>query len=160
MAVVRRRLRRGCPIFLIRLHALPVDDCPFDSSVAAWLPVARQLVTDGLVDTADFDPDHQGWSASAVLAKVEALAGQARGRVIVHGDYSLGNLMLDDDGRVSGCIDVGRMGVGDPYRDIAIGWRDLGGFGAYAQEAFVAALGLRGLDDQRLELHRALDELF
>lgn len=146
--------------FLRRLHALPVDDCPFDSSVAAWLPVVRRLVADGHVDTEDFDDEHAGWSAARVLRKVEDLAGQARGRVVVHGDYSLGNLILNDDGAVAAIIDVGRLGVGDPYRDIVIGWRDLGGIGEAAQRAFLDALGIDELDPPRRELHGALDELF
>lgn len=142
------------------LHALPVADCPFDSSVAAWLPVARELVAAGRVDTEDFDDEHAGWSARQVLGKVEALAHAAEGRVVVHGDFSLGNIMVDDHGRITGCIDVGRLGVGDPYRDIFIGWRDLSGFGAAAQRAFLDALEIEELDDTRRDLHRALDELF
>lgn len=146
--------------FLLQLHAVPVADCPFDSGVAAWLPVVRRLVADGLVDTDDFDDEHGGWSAERVLAKVEEMAWAERGRVVVHGDFSLGNIIIGDDGAIVGCIDVGRLGVGDPYRDIFIGWRDLGGFGAAAQAAFLAALAIDTLDPQRRELHRALDELF
>lgn len=146
--------------FMSRLHALPVVDCPFDSSLAAWLPVVRGLVADGRIDTEDFDDEHSGWSAERVLAKVEALAGHEQGRVVVHGDLSLGNIVLDERGRVIGCLDVGRLGVGDPYRDIFIAWRDLGGFGDDAPRAFLNALGSVDLDEDRRELHRALDELF
>ncbi|WP_058756469.1 APH(3') family aminoglycoside O-phosphotransferase [Sphingomonas endophytica] len=146
--------------FLRRLHALPVAECPFDSSVAAWLPVVRDLVARGRVDTGDFDDDHAGWSAARVLATVEELAHHAEGQVVVHGDFSLGNVMLDEAGVVLGCVDVGRLGVGDPWRDIVIGWRDLGGFGEAAQRAFLAELGIASLGGPRLDLHRALDELF
>jgi aminoglycoside 3'-phosphotransferase I len=146
--------------FVSQLHALPVDDCPFDSSVATWLPVVRQFVAEGRVDTEDFDAEHDGWSAERVLAKVEENACHAHGRVVVHGDFSLGNLIVDGDGAITGCIDVGRLGVGDPYRDLFIGWRDLGGFGQVAQAAFLAALGIDELETPRRELHRALDELF
>lgn len=146
--------------YLRRLHALPADRCPFDSSVAAWLPVVRGLVSRGLVDAEDFDDEHQGWSPERVVTKVEKLAGHEEGRVVVHGDFSLGNIILGEDGEVLGCIDVGRLGVGDPYRDIFIGWRDLGGLGAPAQQAFLNALGMTALDETRRELHRALDELF
>ncbi len=146
--------------FLRRLHALPVEDCPFDSSVGAWLPVVRRLVAEGQIDVADFDAEHGGWSAARVLAKVEALAEHARGQAVVHGDFSLGNVILGEDGAVVGCVDVGRLGVGDPYRDIFIGWRDLGGFGAEPQRAFLDALGIVELEADRRELHRALDELF
>lgn len=160
------RAARSVPVarrmaaFLRRLHGLSVDDCPFDSSVAAWLPVVRRLVADNLVDTGDFDAEHDGWSAARVLERVEKLASHARGAVVVHGDYSLGNVLVAEDGTIAGCIDVGRLGVGDPYRDIFIGWRDLGGFGETAQQAFLAELGMAGFDAPRRALHHALDELF
>lgn len=145
---------------LRQLHALPTKECPFDSSVESWLPVVRSLVAEGRVDTDDFDPEHAGWSAREVLTKVEELADHAQGCVVVHGDFSLGNLIVDGDGQPMGLIDVGRLGVGDPYRDIVIGWRDLGGFGTDAQGAFLDALGIERLDGRRRELHLALDELF
>lgn len=142
------------------LHALPAEDCPFDSSVAAWLPIARDLVARDLVDTDDFDDVHAGWSAGQVRAKVEALAYHAQGRAVVHGDFSLGNLIMDEAGRISGCIDLGQLDVGDPYRDIFIGWRDLADCGEEPQRAFLAALGLDCLEGARRDLHQALDELF
>ncbi len=36
--------------FLTRLYAVPVDDCPPYSSVAAWLRIVQRLVSDGHVD--------------------------------------------------------------------------------------------------------------
>lgn len=159
------RAARSVPIarrmaaFLRQLHGLAADDCPFDSRVTAWLPVVRRLVADGLVDVEDFDAEHDGWSAARMLGRVEELAGHACGAVVVHGDFSLGNVIVAADGTVAGCIDVGRLGVGDPYRDIFIGWRDLGGFGAAAQRAFLEELGMVGFDEPRRALHHALDEL-
>ncbi|MFK3891015.1 APH(3') family aminoglycoside O-phosphotransferase [Sphingomonas sp. NPDC079357] len=150
---------RGMAAFLQRLHGLSTVDCPFDSSVAAWLPMVRRMVADGLVDVDDFDSAHEGWSAERVLAKVEELAGHAQGAVVVHGDFALGNIIVAEDGTIAGCIDVGLLGVGDPYRDIFIGWRDLGGFGEAAQRAFLEALGMDGFDEPRRALHHALDEL-
>ena len=159
----RRRATQAARVladFVRQLQALPPESCPFDSSVQTWLPIVRNLVAQGRVEVEDFDPDHAGWSAGEVLAHVERLACHSQGRAIVHGDLSLGNLIVDDAGKLLGCIDVGRLGVGDPYRDIFIGWRDLGGFGEDAQRAFLTALDLDKLDDARRDLHRALDELF
>lgn len=142
------------------LHALPIADCPFDSSVTAWLPIARQRVADGLVDEDDFDADHHGMSATAILGMVEELTGAACSSVVAHGDFTLGNIILDAAGGVAGCIDVGRLGIADPYQDIALMWRDLGGFGEQAQAAFIAALNIERIEVERLLLHRTLDELF
>ena len=151
---------RGFATFLRLLHALPVDECPFDASAPVRLAAARKLVAVGAVDEDDFGDDHLGMGAAAVLAHAEALAGHATGRVVTHGDYSLGNLLLDADGAVTGCIDVGRLGIADPYQDIAILWENLGDFGEAAQRLLLAALGVDPLDEPRLVFHRTLDELF
>lgn len=150
----------GFASMLIMLHALPPDECPFDASAAVRLAAARRLVAAGAVDEDDFADDHLGMSAAAVLAEAEALSGVVTGRVVTHGDFSLGNTLLDASGRVTGCIDVGRLGVADPYQDIAIFWENLGDFGEEAQRMFLAAAGIDEVDDERLRFHRTLDELF
>lgn len=144
------------------LHALPVADCPFDAGLTLRLGEARRNVDEGRVDQEDFDDDHQGWSATRVLAEVERLASAVPtgDMVVSHGDFTLGNLMLDGDGRFTGFIDAGRLGRADPYQDIALCWRDLGGFGEAAQDAFIDALAIGAPDAARLLLYRSLDELF
>lgn len=154
------RIIQGFAGFLLDLHALPVADCPFDAGAAVRLAGARRKVAAGLVDEEDFDDDHAGWSAGRVLAEAEALAGCATGRVVTHGDFSLGNLLFDGAGAVSGCIDVGRLGVADPYQDIAIFWQNLDDHGAEAQATFLRAIGIAAPDAARLTFHRLLDELF
>lgn len=151
---------RGFASMLIGLHALPADECPFDASAAVRLAAARKLVAAGAVDEGDFADDHFGMSAAAVLAEAEALYGAATGRVVTHGDFSLGNILLDASGRVTGCVDVGRLGVADPYQDIAILWENLGDFGEEAQRMFLAAVGIDEVNEERLRFHRMLDELF
>jgi aminoglycoside 3'-phosphotransferase-1 len=145
--------------FMLRLHALPTDECPFRADVAMRLADARRRVCDGMVDEDDFDGDHANWSAAAVLSEVERLAPRARTAVVTHGDFSLGNLMLDDDLCVTGCLDVGRLGVADPYQDVAIFWQNLAEHGVATQRRFLDAIGVAKPDGSRLELHRCLDEL-
>jgi aminoglycoside phosphotransferase (APT) family kinase protein len=41
--------------------------------------------------------------------------------VWIHGDLSPGNLLLKD-GRLSGVIDFGNLGIGDPACDLIIAW--------------------------------------
>lgn len=146
--------------FMVQLHALDADACPFRAEIAVRLADARRCVAAGLVDEDDFDDDHDGWSAAEVLAEVERLAPAARPGVVTHGDFSLGNLILDADMQVTGCIDVGRLGVADPYQDIAIFWQNLAEHGVATQRRFLDAIGVAEPDADRLTLHRCLDELF
>ncbi len=146
--------------FLVQLHALDPAECPFRADAAVRIADARRQVREGLVDEDDFDPDHEGWSAGDVLAEVERLAPIAKATCVTHGDFSLGNLILDEGMTVTGCIDVGRLGVADPYQDIAIFWQNLAEHGPAMQQRFLDAIGLRQPDADRLALHRCLDELF
>ncbi len=55
----------------------------------------------------------------------EALASEwTRSPVWVHGDFAAGNLLISG-GRLSGVIDFGTLGVGDPACDLAIAWTTL-----------------------------------
>lgn len=58
-----------------------------------------------------------------------------------HGDVSEGNLLVDDDGRLSAVIDFGTAGIGDPACDLVIAFTTMRGD---AREAF--------------REHRALDD--
>lgn len=143
-----------------RLHALPVDECPFDAGFPVRLAAARRNVAEGRVPEDDFDEERRGWTAAAVLAEAERCAPERRRRVVTHGDLSLGNVLFDEAGEVTGLIDVGRLGVADPYRDVAVVWGDLREIGPDATALLLRELGIGRLDEARLHAHRLLDELF
>ena len=44
--------------------------------------------------------------------------------MLTHGDFCMPNIFVEN-GKVSCYIDVGNMGVGDKWRDIALCWRSL-----------------------------------
>lgn len=82
----------------------------------------------------------QGEADPVVLAKVAAalrkLPQQSQGSVWVHGDLHPLNL-LAQRGRLTGLVDWGGLGVGDPGTDLMIGWTL---FDAPARAAFRKAL--------------------
>lgn len=144
---------------LKRLHAIPVEDCPFTSDHRFRLARARARLDAGLVDTDDFDDERQGMTAQAVWDQMTALTPLSPDTVVTHGDYSLDNLILRD-GEVVGCIDVGRVGLADRYQDLTIAWRDLGEFGRPLQARFLKSYGADRLDEGKLGFHLMLDEFF
>lgn len=145
--------------FLRRLHALPVDACPFDTGPAVRLAQARQRIDAGLVDAGDFDAERKGWTAEQVWTALQDCQPVAPDLVVTHGDFSLENILLHE-GQVAGCLDVGRAGVADSYQDLAIAWRALGELDPALQQRFVEQYGLLDIDQGKLEFHLLLDELF
>jgi aminoglycoside phosphotransferase len=74
-----------------------------------------------------------------------------RGSVLVHGDYCLPNVLVSD-GRLSGLIDVGGSGVGNPEIDLAAGvWSLQYNFGKGHAAEFLAAYGWPPMSDQAIE---------
>jgi aminoglycoside 3'-phosphotransferase-1 len=145
--------------FLRRLHAIPVNGCPFTSDHACRLAHARERIEAELVEEDDFDEARQGWTADQVWDAMQRLLPMPSDPVVTHGDFSLDNILLRD-GVVIGCIDVGRVGIADRYQDLAILWNCLGEFDASLQDRLVAQYGIAGIDDRKLEFHLLLDEMF
>jgi aminoglycoside 3'-phosphotransferase-1 len=146
-------------IFLRRLHAIPVSECPFTSDHAYRLTCARARIDAGLVEEDDFDEEREGWTAGQVWEAMQRLLPLAPDPVVTHGDFSLDNLLIRD-GAVVGCIDAGRVGIADRYQDLAIVWNCLGEFGALLQERFLKQYGIPHPDQGKLTFHLMLDELF
>jgi len=153
-----------------QLHALPRAGCRFARGLDMMMPIARATVAADRVQTAFLPEDLQGVDPMLILQAVEEELPQrereeAREAVVCHGDLCLPNLLIGADGRhVTGLIDVSRLGVADPYADLALllatageTWGD--GPDARAAEAELeAALGI-ALDPERLGFHRMLDPL-
>jgi aminoglycoside phosphotransferase (APT) family kinase protein len=70
----------------------------------------------------------------------EAMATEwERDPVWFHGDVAIGNLLVDERGRLAAVIDFGTSGVGDPACDTVIAWTYLTGA---ARDRFRADLGV------------------
>jgi kanamycin kinase/aminoglycoside 3'-phosphotransferase-2 len=82
--------------------------------------------------------------------------------VVTHGDYCAPNVFVDPGTlRFSGVLDVGGLGLGDPYVDVALMVKSLTGRnpqygGLPAARAFVAAYGADP-EDPRIKLYMDLD---
>jgi aminoglycoside phosphotransferase len=63
---------------LAKLHALPIETCPFDETLSTKLARAQANVCDGIVDELDFDDDHLGLSAQQLFEELKAL------RLVIH----------------------------------------------------------------------------
>ncbi|MEV6391885.1 APH(3'') family aminoglycoside O-phosphotransferase [Nocardia xishanensis] len=109
-----------------RLHELPSDTCPFERGVRTMFAKAQDVVARGAV-RAEFLPEEQSDTPPPVLlarlaAQVDRwIALESAESVVCHGDLCLPNIVLDPDTRsVTGFLDLGRLGVADPYVDLAL----------------------------------------
>lgn len=144
---------------LRQLHALDIASCPFDHRLNKRLEVGAANAAAGLVDESDFDTNHIGWTTRQVLDWLLANQPKTNDLVVTHGDVSLPNIMARD-GRFSGFIDCGRLGVADRWQDLAIACRSLKyNCGPEHVAPFLAAYGATW-DQQRYDYFNALDELF
>ncbi len=155
--------------FLRRLHELPAFTCPFNARHELQLDLARQRLDAGLIDADDFDDERAGWTPQQVWEALQASLPLAEDPVVSHGDFSLDNLLMSAEGDVVGVIDLGRVGIADRYRDLAILSNCLDEFDPALRQTFFSAygigepdapVGLKTLDERKLAFHLLLDECF
>jgi len=142
------------------LHGLDVRDCPFDHRLDHRIAAAQACMIAGAVDEQDFDDERSGRTAASLFAELLARRPQTEDLVVTHGDACLPN-MIADDGRFTGFVDCGRLGVADRYQDLALaGWSIRYNLGAPWVEPFLRHYGLSEADADRLAYYRLLDEFF
>lgn len=119
------------------LHeALPVDDCPFEWSVPSRIANAARrgiLVPDALREPPPVDR-----------------------LVVCHADACCPNTLIGDDGRWIAHVDLGLLGIGDRWADIAVAsmsteWN----YGPGWEDALIEAYGIEP-DRARLSYYREL----
>ena len=111
--------------------AMPVDGCPFSWSVPDRIATANGRPTLG-----DAPPIDQ--------------------LVVCHGDACAPNTLVGDDGRWTGHVDLGALGVADRWADLAVAtWSTQWNYGPGWEEPLLAAYGVAA-DPQRTDFYRRL----
>lgn len=147
------------------LKEIDCRDCPVDNRLQHYLKKAEYNVEKGLVDIEDANPDTYG--PEGFKDPQELLSwlkdNQPEEEIsYTHGDLCMPNILIKD-GNITGYIDLGRGGLGDPYRDIALCYRSY----LYNTEIneeelkneLEHLLGFK-LDMQKVKYYILVDELF
>jgi aminoglycoside phosphotransferase len=144
---------------LLALHAVPAVRCPFDESIAVRLGRAGTLVASGEVDPRAFAPRNRDVAPSTLLERLQK-AVPSEDVVVVHGDATLGNIIVGNDLSV-GFIDCGHAGRADRYVDLALVTEGLEErFGTAMADRFMGAYGSAALDERKAGYFLDLYELF
>jgi kanamycin kinase len=132
--------------------------CPFRFGLDAAREHVRQRVETGTLDPTRGHLEHQHLSASEALALLDKTVPRSEDLVVCHGDYCPPNALLTE-GRVTGYVDLGELGVADRWWDIAIGgWSTVWNFGAQFEPLFYASYGIEP-DPERIAFYRLLYDL-
>lgn len=148
-----------------------ISDCPCNAMLDQHLAAAEHNVRNGLVDLENVEPGtfgEDGFKDPEDLLVWLKENRPAEDLVLSHGDYCLPNIFADDNG-ICGFIDLGRAGVADRYRDIAICYRSLksnlhGSYGGHSPVDFDADKLFDKLkitpDWHKIRYYFLMDELF
>ena len=112
-----KRLTDTIAQMLWELHHRDHSRCPVQDHTERYLSRAAENYRTGRYDSSLF-PDNWGYaSAEEAWAVIEANGKYLMTDTLLHGDYCLPNILLDN-WRPSGFIDVGGGGVGDKHVDL------------------------------------------
>lgn len=113
--------KRLCDLFAVilrELHSLDFDGCPVTDRMGDYFALAEQNYRKGVFDKGLFSEEkYKNMTADKAWKTVCEGRELLRSDTLIHGDYCLPNVMLDD-WRFSGFIDLGNGGVGDRHVDI------------------------------------------
>lgn len=108
---------------LKRVHSMPVGDCGFSESVQGKLDRIKRNIQLGWLrhDVYGNDLSRDPVRDFEYLQKNMPVNGQ---KVLTHGDFNLDNLLFADS-CISAFLDLGEVGIGDPYQDFSTLWQSL-----------------------------------
>ena len=112
--------KRLCDLYaelLYNLHQQDFRDCPVQNRIESYTALAFENYRTGNYDKDSF-PDSFGYaSAEEAMAVIEKYGSALKTDTLIHGDYCLPNVMLDN-WKFSAFIDVGSGGIGDRHMDL------------------------------------------
>lgn len=111
------RLCDTLAILLRQLHETDFAGCPVPDRTGEYIAAVAENHRLKKWDDSLF-PDNWGYrSADEAWAVVEEFSGELKNDVLIHGDYCLPNVILDN-WNFSGFIDLGAAGIGDRHMDL------------------------------------------
>lgn len=153
------------------LWSVDISNCPRNCDIDVKLKEANLRVQNNLVDIERVDPKtfKEGrFSSPTSLLNWLVDNKPKKELVLSHGDFCLPNIFINND-KISGFIDLGRIGIGDKWNDIALCYRSLkwnaqgryggNGYPKLNPDMLFDALEIEP-NYEKIEYYTLLDELF
>lgn len=140
------------------LHdALPVDECPFEWSVAGRLARVDERIASGATSAGLF-PEHRHLTIAEARTGVDVSPDVDR-LVVCHGDPCAPNTLIDARGEFAAHVDLGSLGVADRWADLAVAaWSTEWNYGPGYEARVYEAYGVEP-DADRIAYYRLLWDL-
>ena len=141
---------------LRRFHRAPVEACPFDFRLdRALAHVRRRLDLGHILPERDFHPEHAHFAAEEAVDHLERTRPDAETLVVCHGDYCLPNILIEE-GKATGFVDLGELGVADRWWDLAVAtWSVTWNLGPGYEDLFLSEYGVEK-NHRKLEFYRLM----
>ncbi|MFN8077118.1 MAG: aminoglycoside 3'-phosphotransferase [Kineosporiaceae bacterium] len=138
------------------LHdALPVAACPWRWSAGSRLARVREAAERGVHPRRELPVGPDRLSLSEALARLADVPDDDL-TVVCHGDACAPNTLVDTDGGWAGHVDLGRLGVGDRWADLAVAtWSTEWNYGPGWERPLLEAYGVEP-DPARTAWYRLL----
>jgi kanamycin kinase len=138
--------------------ALPVAGCPFSWMAEDRLADARRRAGEGRLDLSLWHEEHQPLGIERALGLLADIPPPDR-LVVCHGDACSPNTLITGDGRCSGHVDLGELGVADRWADLAVAtWSTEWNYGPGWEDLLLSAYGVPPEPD-RTRYYRLLWDL-
>ena len=154
--------RRLCDFLgkaLRELHEIDFSDCPVQNRNESYISLAEENYRKNSFDLSLTDKLYSFKTKDEAYRIFDEEKSSLKSDVLLHGDYCLPNVMINDDFSLSGFIDLGNGGVGDRHIDIFWGrWTLLFNLGTdeYANR-FFDAYGRDKIDENKLRIIAAAE---
>ncbi len=151
-----KRLCDTIATLLRELHEVDFSDCSVDR-VKSYIKTVEENYRKGLFDN-DVTDDTRKLDKEEAYRIARENKHLLKNEVLLHGDYCLPNIMLDD-WKLSGFIDLGNGGVGDRHIDLFWGaWTLKYNLGTDRyRERFLDVYGRDKVDLEKLEVIAAME---
>ena len=137
---------------------LPVDACPYSWSAEGRFLDARRRAGAAQVERERWHRDHRSLSVDEALDTLADIP-PLDALVVCHGDACAPNTVLTGEGRWSGHVDLGALGVADRWADLAVAtWSTQWNYGPGWEDPLLAAYGIEP-DPDRTRYYRLLWDL-
>lgn len=141
------------------LHeSVPVASCPFSWTAEDRLEDARRHAASGNLDPAQWHAVHQRLDTERALELAAAIPPADR-LVVCHGDSCAPNTLITRNGRWSGHVDLGNLGIADRWHDLAVAaWSTEWYYGPGWEPLLLSAYGIAP-DPGRTRYYRLMWDL-